>query len=297
MVKQYKYTNYFIFCYSVYNYLTFASSHITLTLPLCFGKLFLLLGSRVYYYIYMKALYLKEITGFFASLSGWVVIIIFLVLNGLFLWLIPGADNIPQSGYAQMDGLFTLSPWLFLFLVPAISMRMFADEYKSGTWELLLTRPVPTHLVVVAKYLACLTLIVLSIIPTLVYFLSVWWLRAPGGYVDTGAVWGSYIGLIFLASVYTALGLLASSLTDNILVAFILAAVLCVTFYAGFDLPANLIPDSKFGEWIALPGIAGHYRAMSHGVIDSRDVAYFVLFSFLALSATTQIVRTGGKKF
>lgn len=245
----------------------------------------------------MKALYLKEITGFFASLSGWVVIIIFLVLNGLFLWLVPGTDNIPESGYAQMDGLFTLSPWIFLFLVPAISMRVFAEEYKSGTWELLLTRPVPLYHVVLAKYLACLTLIVFSIVPTLIYFVSVWWLRAPGGYVDTGAIWGSYIGLIFLASAYTSLGLLASSLTDNILVAFILAAVFCVTFYAGFDLLANLTPNSKAGEWLALPGIAVHFRAMSHGVVDSRDVVYFLLFSFLVLYTTTRIVRAGGKKF
>lgn len=168
----------------------------------------------------MKALFLKEVSGYFASLSGWVVIVIYLLLNSLFLWIVPGAGNIPESGYAQMDGLFTLSPWIFLFLVPAVNMRMFSEEYHSGTFELLLTRPLAVCQIVVAKYLASLLLIVIAMVPTIVFFISIVLLRAEGGYVDTGAIYGSYIGLVFLASAYTSLSLLASSLTNNSIVAF-----------------------------------------------------------------------------
>ncbi|MDP4207042.1 MAG: ABC transporter permease, partial [Bacteroidota bacterium] len=171
----------------------------------------------------MYSLFKKEINTFFGSLIGYVVIIIFLLTTGLFLWVFPGNFNIPDNGYATLNGLFELAPWIYLFLVPAVTMRLFAEEKRTGTLELLLTRPLSGWKVILAKYLSGLTLVVVSLLPTLIYFLSVSLLGNPIGNIDTGGTWGSYIGLFFLASIYVAIGIFASVLSENQIIAFLLA--------------------------------------------------------------------------
>ncbi len=163
----------------------------------------------------MFALYKKEIAGFFSSLTGYIVIIVFLIATGLFMWVIPGQSNVLDAGYANIETFFVLSPWVFMFLIPAITMRLFTDEIKSGTIELLMTRPITDLSLVLAKYSAALTIAIIAILPTFIYFISVYLLGNPVGNIDLGGTWGSYIGLFFLAAIYTAIGTFSSSITNN----------------------------------------------------------------------------------
>lgn len=188
----------------------------------------------------MFSLFKKEFCNFFASPMGYIVIGVFLCLTGLFLWVFPGEYNILDNGYANMDGLFNFAPWLYLFLVPAVTMRLFAEERRTGTIELLKTRPISSMSIVLSKYLAGVALVLFSLLPTLLFFFSVWMLGDPIGNIDMGGTWGSYIGLFFLATVYTAIGLFASSLTDNQIISFIVAAVLCFFSYIGFDIISGM---------------------------------------------------------
>ena len=224
----------------------------------------------------MIVLLKKEFLYFFSSATGYIVIGIFLIATGLFLWVLPGQFNIPASGYAQMDGLFVLAPWLYLFLVPAVTMRSFAEEKKAGTIELVYTRPISGLKVILAKYLASLLLVLFSLLPTLIYFASIYFLSQPTGNVDTGGISGSYIGLFFLAAVYVAIGVFSSAATDNQIVAFMLSAFLCFFFYYGFDLLASLAVSGKNEIFLTAFGINTHYESMSRGVIDMRDIVYFL---------------------
>jgi len=233
----------------------------------------------------MWALYQKEIRSFLVSLTGMLVIGFFLVITGLFIWVLPFGTNILDSGYANLDGLFLLAPFVFLFLVPAISMRSFAEEKKSGTLELLLTRPLSELQIVMAKYLATYTLVVLALLPTLIYYFSVQRLAYPVGNVDSGGFWGSFGGLLFLGAAFTAIGFFCSSLTDNQIVAFLLAVILSAFLYKGFELISPL-----FGEYSLLVqnlGMDAHYRSMSRGVIDTRDLIYFLSQIALFIYMTT----------
>jgi len=187
----------------------------------------------------MYSLFKKEIKTFLGSLIGYLVIVVFLLVTGLFLWIFPGVYNIPDNGYATLEGLFLLAPWVYLFLVPAITMRSFADEKRTGTIEILLTHPITDFQLVLAKFLAGLALVIFSLLPTLLYFLSVYLLGNPVGSIDVGATWGSYIGLFFLAAIYVAIGIFASSLTDNQIVSFILAMAISFVFYLGLDFIAS----------------------------------------------------------
>jgi len=234
----------------------------------------------------MLALWKKELFTFFSSLTGSLVIAVFLVLNGLFLWIIPGNFNILFGGYANLDGLFYMAPWLYLFLVPAVTMRLFADEKKSGTIELLLTRPLSDWQIVTGKYMAGLSLVVLSLLPTLIYFYSVSRLAQPAGNVDAGAIWGSYIGLLMLAGAYVAMGVFTSVITDNQIVAFVSAALLAFAFYSGFEALASVPLFDSFEGLLINLGIDAHYQSLSRGVIDARDVLYFLglILVFLGLS-------------
>ena len=182
----------------------------------------------------MLSLFRKEITQFFGSITGTMVSVVFLVVTGLFLWVFSGNYNIPDSGYASLKGLFEIAPWIYLFLIPAITMRMFSDEKRSGTMELLLTRPVSEIRLIFAKFLAALFVVLLTLLPTLIYFFSVYSLGNPVGCVDTGATWGSYTGLLLLAVIYLTIGLFTSSITDNQVVAFISAVFICFFWYSGF---------------------------------------------------------------
>ncbi|WP_462317223.1 gliding motility-associated ABC transporter permease subunit GldF [Marinilabilia sp.] len=234
----------------------------------------------------MIALWKKELITFFSSLTGVLVIAVFLVLNGLFLWFIPGNLNVLYGGYANLDGLFYLAPWLYLFLVPAVTMRLFADEKKTGTIELLLTRPLTDTQVVFGKFLAGFSLVILSLLPTLIYFYSVMHLAQPAGNVDTGAVWGSYIGLILLAGAYVSIGVFTSAVTDNQIVAFVLAALLAFIFYNGFEALASVPLFSDADSVLVRLGIASHYQSVSRGVVDLRDILYFagLMIVFLGMS-------------
>lgn len=234
----------------------------------------------------MWAQYLKEIRGFFSSVTGFMVIIVFSLLNSSFMWIFKGDNNVLESGYATMDSLFSLAPWLFLFLVPAVCMRMFAEEKKSGTLELLFTRPLTEWHIVLAKFLAAWTLILIAILPTLVYFISVYMLGSPVGNIDVGGVWGSYIGLLFLGGIYASIGVFSSSLTDNQIVAFIIAVLLSFLFYVGFDLISTVFSQGQISHFVERAGIDFHYQSVSRGVVDSRDLLYFAGLGFILLYAT-----------
>ena len=234
----------------------------------------------------MRFLLKKEILGFFSSLTGYLVIIVFLVITGLCLWVLPGVLNIPENGYASLDSLFFIAPWIFLFLVPAITMRSFSEEIKTGTIELLLTKPVSELELVLAKFLAAATLVVISLLPCLIYVVSVWQLGNPPGNLDTGATAGALIGLVLLGALYASIGTFTSSVTDNQVVAFILAALGCFIFYEGFDALAQLITSGGIQDIISSMGIKQHYASISRGVIDSRDIIYFggVMCVFILLT-------------
>lgn len=224
----------------------------------------------------MYTLFKKEISGFFSSLIGYVVIIVFLLANSLFMWVFPGEFNVLDSGYANIDTLFIIAPWIFLFLVPAVTMRLFADEKKTGTIELLLTRPLTDLQIIFAKYSAGLVLVLFSLLPSLIYFISVYKLGNPPGNIDTGGTWGSYIGLFFLASVYVSIGIFASSITENQVIAFIVAMAVSFLFFIGFESISSLGAFEKFDDIIISLGINDHYKSMSRGVIDTRDIIYFI---------------------
>lgn len=224
----------------------------------------------------MLTLYKKEINSFLNSILGYIVIVVFLIVNGMFLWIFPMETNILDFGYANMDGLFMLAPFVFLFLIPAITMRFFADEKKSGTIELLMTKPLTDLQVILAKYFAGLTLVIISLLPTLIYFISVYQLGFPKGNIDVGGTWGSYIGLLFLGASFVAIGLFASSLTDNQIVSFILAALLSGFIYIGFEFIFGLDLFGNIDLFIKSLGISSHYSYMSKGVIDTRDLLYFL---------------------
>lgn len=224
----------------------------------------------------MLAIFRKEINGFFSGLTGYIVIIFFLLINSLFMWVFPGEWNIFDRGYAGLDTLFFISPWVFLFLVPAVTMRMIAEEKRLGTIELIYSRPVTERGVVYGKYLASVALVILALLPGIIYFISVWLLGETPGNLDKGGTAGAFIGLFFLASIYASAGILASSLTDNQAIAFIIAVLICFLLFTGFDSFAYLPGMKKLNEFVIRLGINEHYKSMSRGVIDIRDVFYFL---------------------
>lgn len=234
----------------------------------------------------MVALVLKEIRGFLGSLIGHIVIAVFLLLTGLFLWVFP--NNILDSGYADLAPLFFIAPWVFLFLVPAVTMRSFSEEKRTGTIEFLLTKPLSEFQIVLAKYLAAVLLLVFALLPTLVYWYSISDLAVPRGNVDTGGILGSYLGLLFLASCFASIGVFASALTDSQIIAFLIAVFLCFFLFLGFDLIASFDVFGALEGPVKAIGIQAHYMSMSRGVIDLRDVLYYLgtITIFLLLTRT-----------
>jgi ABC-2 type transport system permease protein len=223
----------------------------------------------------------KEISQFFSSLVGYISIGIFLVLSGLFTFVIP-ATNILDNGFANLGSYFSNAPLFFLFLVPAITMRLFSEEFNKGTIELLATKPLTDTQIVLGKYFAAVILVVLSILPTLIYFYTISQLALPVGNVDKGGIIGSYIGLVLLGSAFVAMGVFASAITSNQIVAFLVAVLLCFTFYMGFDFMAKLpIFLGKTDYFVEQLGVNAHYISLSRGVIDTRDLIYF--FSLIAV--------------
>jgi ABC-2 type transport system permease protein len=233
----------------------------------------------------------KEINSFLNSVIAYIVIGVFLVAIGLFMWVFP-ETSVLEYGYADMQTLFAMAPWLFLFLIPAITMRSFSEEKKGGTMELLLTKPLTDTQLIMGKYLACLFLAVLALLPTGLYYYSVHALGNPAGNIDSAAVAGSYIGLVFLAAIFTAIGIFASAITDNQIVSFIVAVFGCFLIYAGFDYLATVDVWGDMAYYISYLGISFHYEALSKGLIDSRDILYFLSVIVVMILSTRLVLES-----
>ena len=234
----------------------------------------------------------KELRQFFSSLTGMIALAVFLLLNGLFLFVFPDT-NIFEFGYATLDKFFELAPWILCFLVPAITMRSLSEEFKGGTFEILQTKPVGQAKIVAGKYLGCFFIVFLALLPTLIYPISIQNLSNPLAGLDMGGTIGSYIGLLLLAAVFTAIGLCCSSFTSNAVVAFILSAFSCFILYTGFH-AISRIPALASGPdfYIEMLGIDYHYRSISRGVIDSRDMIYFLsVIAFFLLFTQRNLIK------
>ncbi len=235
----------------------------------------------------------KELRQFFSSLTGYIAIVVFLLVNGLMLFFFKGDDNILDFGYATLDRFFQLAPWILLLLIPAISMRSFADEFRGGTFEILQTRPLRRGQIVLGKYTGCLIVVLIALIPTIVYFFSIEALSSGEG-IDTGAAVGSYLGLFFLAAVFTSIAVCVSSFTGNAVVAFIISLLGCALLYYGFNAISQLsLFEGGADYYIGMLGIDFHYRSISRGVIDSRDIVYFlsVILLFLVITERNLLKR------
>ncbi len=233
----------------------------------------------------------KELRQFFSSLTGYIAIIVFLLVNGLLLFFFQ--NNIFEYGYATLDRFFQLAPWILLLLIPAITMRSFAEEYKSGTFEILQTRPLRQGQIVWGKYMGSLIVVLIALLPTLVYIVSIQQLSSGEG-LDLGATAGAYIGLFFLAAVFTAICICCSSFTQNAVLAFITGLLGCALLFYGFNAISKL-PALRSGAdyYVEMAGIDFHYRSISRGLVDVRDIVYFisVIFFFLALTNRNLLKR------
>lgn len=241
----------------------------------------------------MKSIFIKEINTFLNSLIGYIVIVVFLVLAGLLVWVFPNT-SVLNYGYAELDSFFSISPYILLFLVPAITMRLFSEERKSGTLETLLTKPISDMGLVMGKFLAAVFLITIAIIPTFMYVFTMSGLSLPTGNIDIAGITGSYLGLIILGGVFASIGLFSSNLTDNQVIAFILAAFLCFFFYEGFHSMALLVQSGYWADQIDQLGISYHYTSLGKGLIDSRNVLYLfsLIVFFLFATKITLEART-----
>lgn len=240
----------------------------------------------------MWALVRKEINSFLSSVIGYVAIIVFLLLTGLFMWGFEGSLNVLDQGYANLDTLFYVAPWVFMFLVPAVTMRSFSEEKRTGTIELLFTRPLTDLQIIGAKYAGAVVLILLSLIPTLIYVAYIYTLGNPAGNLDVGGTVGSYLGLFFLAAGFASVGIFASAVSENQVVAFILALFLCFFCYSGLNQIASFEWFGGFDLFIRRLSIAEHYDSMSRGVIDTRDVVYFISLSGVFVLFTKTVLQS-----
>jgi ABC-2 type transport system permease protein len=243
----------------------------------------------------MFSIFKKEINAFFSSLIGYMVVGVFLILTGLMLWVFPDYSLL-DNNYANLDMLFELAPMIFMFLIPAITMRTLAEEKQSGTIELLVTRPITDWQIVVGKFLACFVLVFFALLPTITYYISIYQLGNPVGNLDSGGILGSYIGLLFLAGGFVAIGIFASSLTNNQIVAFVLATFLCFFFFLAFDYLSRLpVFVGKTDDIVQAFGIESHYRSMSRGKLITSDLIYFLSLIAFFLAAT--VLSLGRRKW
>jgi ABC-2 type transport system permease protein len=240
----------------------------------------------------MKALYLKEIRSFLSSVIGYIFILIYLITSGLFHWVIDQNTNLLQGTEADLIPFFNLSPVILLILIPAITMRSIAEERRTGTIELLFTRPLSDLQILLAKYFAGVTLLVISLLPTLIYYISMYQLGNPVGVIDSGATFTSYLGLVLLGSVFVAIGIFASSITSSQIVAFILAMFLCWLFYDGFGLLGSYNLFGSFDTVVQYIGMAFHYDSIKRGVIDSKDIFYFLSVIAVFMYAALTVIKS-----
>lgn len=242
----------------------------------------------------MFTLFKKEVNGFLSSLVAYITIGIFLLVMGLFLWVFP-ESSILEYGYAGLDNLFNTAPYIFIFMIPALTMRTLSEERKEGTFELLATSPLTDWQIVLGKYFAALAIVLFALIPTLVYYFTVYELGLTRGNIDTGAVIGSYIGLFLLGGVFAAIGIFASSITKNQIIAFAIGVFLCFFAFSGFDSLSTLLIFSSVDAFISSLGINEHYQSISRGVLDTRDLIYFLSLISLFLVFTKTVL--GGRKW
>lgn len=237
----------------------------------------------------MWQIFWKETRSFLSSLMAYLVIGAFLTGIGLFVWIFPNT-NVLQYGFADLETLFALAPYVLMFLVPAITMRSFAEEKKTGTIELLMTRPIHDWQIILGKFLAALFLVTFAILPSLVYYFSIYMLGNPIGNIDSAGTFGSYIGLLLLAGVFCATGIFASSLTDNQVVSFVIACFLCFILFDGIGLLANLNDTNIVTYWLLQIGIQYHYDFVRKGLLDARDLVYFISLMTLMLGLTKLVL-------
>lgn len=234
----------------------------------------------------MKSIFLKEMTSFLGALSGYVALVLFLATAGLVLWVLPDSD-ILLYGYASMEQFFRFAPWLLAFLIPAITMKSFSEEFSQGTIEWLMTKPLSSSRIILGKFLASFVLVIIALLPTLIYLFSIQWLALDGALLDYGAIMGAYFGLLLLVAAFTAIGLFCSSLTGNQIISFLAALFVCLIFYDGFS-EFSEIPAFSGGAdyYLAMPGMDFHFNNLGRGLIDLRDVVYFLSVTalFMALN-------------
>lgn len=240
----------------------------------------------------MLELIRKEWNSFFSNLTGYLIMAVFLVITGLSLWVLPGVLNIIESGYASLDSLFYISPWVFLFLCPAVTMRTIAEERKTGTLELLLTRPISETGIVLGKYFGTTLVVLFALLPCLVYIVSLGLIGEPTWNFDIGGTIGSMLGLVFLACVYNAIGIFISSLTENQIVSFILSAGICFCFYEGFAALSEMIENGFLYDIISYLSIKTHYSSISRGLILGSDLAFYIGLSAIFLLLTIYKIKS-----
>ncbi|NNJ88307.1 MAG: gliding motility-associated ABC transporter permease subunit GldF [Eudoraea sp.] len=236
----------------------------------------------------MYAIFKREITAFFTTVTGILALGLFLVVNGLLLWVFKGPFNVLDYGFADLSAFFMLSPFIFLFLIPALSMKSFSEEKKLGTLELLLMKPISPWELVLGKFLGIMVLAIIALVPTLVYVWTISALGSEAGNFDSGLVTAAYFGMILLLSAYTAIGLFASTLSENQIVAFLVAIIIALFMYSGFQAISGVLLGGGISLFIENLGMQSHYERMGRGIIDTRDVIYFISLAvfFLFLSVT-----------
>lgn len=239
----------------------------------------------------MFAIFKREVRSFFTSPIGYLIVGVFLLLNGLFLWVFRGEYNIFDYGFADLGNFFLLAPWIFIFLVPAITMKSFSEERKMGTLELLLIKPISVWKLVLGKFWGAALLCIIAVIPTIVYVFAISSLGMIEGNYDLGMVLGSYFGLLFLISTYTSIGIFASTLSDNQIIAFLVGILLCFLVFNGFDAVSSLFSDGESQQWIQNIGAKSHFDSIARGVIDTRDLVYFISMTLLFLYLTFQRLK------
>jgi len=239
----------------------------------------------------MKPILIKELNSFFSSPIAYLVIAVYLLINGLFLWVFEGDFNILHAGFADLNNYFFIAPWIFIFLIPAITMRSFSDEINTGTIEILKTKPITNWQLILGKYFGSLLLVIVAVIPTLIYVYSIYQLGNPTGNIKFGATFGSFIGLLFLAGTYTSIGIFASTISKNQIVSFIVAVFISFFLYYGFEALANYNLFGNLDYIIQNFGMSAHYNSISKGVIDTRDLIYFTTLTYFFLILTNYRIQ------
>jgi len=239
----------------------------------------------------MKPILLKELNSFFLSPIAYLVIGVYLLINGLFLWVFKGNFNILHAGFADLNNYFFLAPWIFIFLIPAITMRSFSDEINTGTLEILKTKPITIWQLILGKFIGSYILVILAILPTLIYVYSIFKLGNPVGNIKLGTTFGSFIGLLFLAGTYTAIGLFSSTISKNQIVSFIIAVFISFFLFYGFEALTNYNFFGNLDYTLQNFGMSTHYNSISKGVIDTRDLIYFASITFFFLLLTNYRIQ------